>query len=162
MVYAFCLRSLRDRAESEDVMTEIFFELWDRHERYDSTRGSPLAYLLRLTRSRIVDRLRSKQSRRRNDDILRSSAPDVTASGAAGARQSGPLGTALLMEQRSQVLQALKALTDGQRAVVELAFYETLSHVEIAQRLGEPLGTIKSRIRQALKRLRESLGGIST
>src|ERR1700722_6974443 len=65
MVFALCVRMLRDRDEAEDVMLEVFWELWDRAERYDASRGSPLTYLLRVTRSRLIDRLRARRSRQK-------------------------------------------------------------------------------------------------
>lgn len=155
-VFAFCLRSLRSRHAAEELALEIFWEIWDRGERYDPTRGSPLAYLLRLTRSRIVDRLRSR--------------PNVSGGGsgadppveAVPATDPGsvPSAGAVLEERRASVARAMSDLTGPQREAIELAFFDAMTYPEIAERLGEPLGTVKSRIRQALGRLREALRGL--
>jgi RNA polymerase sigma-70 factor (ECF subfamily) len=120
VVFAFCLRALKDHAEAEDVTLEVFWEIWDRPARYDLARANPLTYLLRLTRSRIIDHLRSSQSRRRTRDVhLQQNAAAAT----AGEDQDrGPLGHAMLGDERTQVLGAMERLTPEQRTALELAF----------------------------------------
>lgn len=158
MVFALCVRMLRNRDEAEDVMLEVFWEIWDRSARYDDSRGSPLTYLMRITRSRVIDRLRARRSRERAEKAsvdgmglgdLISQSPDIE-----------PLAGSLRTEQHGLVSQAMDALTPEQRQALEMAFFDAMTHSEIATQLKEPLGTIKSRIRQALSRLRQSLGGL--
>jgi RNA polymerase sigma-70 factor (ECF subfamily) len=155
-----CLRLLRDRSEAEDVIEEVFIEIWQKSGRYDADRASPLAYLVTVARSRAFDRLR----RRRREERLRAGhAVETLASGAAPERApdaplaGSPLGHALASEQRGHVLRALERLSPAQREVVELSFLDGLTHGEIAERLGAPLGTVKSWIRRGLAQLRESL-----
>lgn len=156
LVFAFCLRSLKNRHEAEELIVEIFWEFWERGDRYDSTRGSPLTYLLNLTRSRIIDCLRTNRSRRAREMITDGGFDGDGASDSSNE----PLAGAVLAEQRELVARAMESLTPEQRTAVELAFFEAMTHLQIAERLGEPLGTIKSRIRQALGRLREALMGV--
>ncbi len=149
LVFGVCLRALPP-AGAEEVVLDVFWELWDRADRYDASRGAPLVYLLGVTRSRMLDKLRASKARKRQVE-------QQSSGSAAEASTPGPLGNALLAEQRARVAAALSQLSGPQRAAVEMAFYEALSHSEIAERIGEPLGTVKSRIRQALIRLRDLL-----
>jgi RNA polymerase sigma-70 factor (ECF subfamily) len=154
-VFALCLRILRDRAEAEEVLGDVFYEAWDRSERFDPDRGSPVSYLMTLARSRALDRLRSR--RRRDLEVpaeTADGAPELVAAATVGP---APFDAAVAAEQRGHVRQALAALSAEQRRAVEMNFYDGFSHSEIAARLGEPLGTVKTRIRQGLARLRDSL-----
>jgi RNA polymerase sigma-70 factor (ECF subfamily) len=156
LVFGLCLRALGDRSEAEGLTLDIFWEIWSAHDRYDASRANPLTYLLRVARSRIIDRMRLRRSRERQGP--------VAAPGGNGALMEdlrrGPLEAASLDEEQARVLRALDGLTPEQRAAIELSFFDALSHAEIAERLGEPLGTIKSRIRQALIRLRDFLTAV--
>lgn len=151
---AICIRLLRDRSEAEDVLVEVFWEIWERARRYERARGSPLAYLATVARSRSLDRLRRRRQEARVRVATQSwAAPDST--GSAEAR--GPLADALAQEQRRRVRVALDALSPVQRQVVELSFLDGLSHQEIAERLGAPLGSVKTWIRKGLLHLRDVL-----
>jgi RNA polymerase sigma-70 factor (ECF subfamily) len=155
VVYAACLRSLRDKQEAEDLLVDIFWELWDRADRFDQTRGRPLAYILGLTRSRVVDRLRASRSRLRLQQPMDGDhQPDGRAD-----ESLPPPSAASLAEQRQRVTRAMEVLSPDQREALELAFFDGLSHGEVAQKLNQPLGTVKSRIRQGLIRIRQILGG---
>ena len=153
LVFAFCLRSLRNRSDAEDVLLEVFVEVWERSDRYDPARGSPRTYLLNVTRSRIIDCLRARKSRARHERGV-AELPDTDG---AVASDHGPLSQAASGEEQQAVTLAMRSLTPEQRAALELAFFDALTHAEIAEQLGEPLGTIKSRIRAAIARLREAL-----
>jgi RNA polymerase sigma-70 factor, ECF subfamily len=155
MVYGLCLRGLRDRRDAEDLLIDVFTELWTRGDRYDPCRGSPVGHLIGLARSRLVDRLRSRRAGARAR--TQGAAEVETASDVEGSAP-GPLDSAINAEQQARVAQALAALPVDQRQALELAYFEALSHTEVAQRLGQPLGTVKSRIRQALIQLRQALG----
>ena len=154
-VYGFCLRALANPGDAEDLLVDIFSELWERGDRYDPNRGSPIGHIMGLARSRTIDRLRSRRSAANAGMDGRAqleSAADLR------GREIGPLDAASGAEQAGNVVAALQSLTPDQRQALELAYFESLSHSEIAQRLGQPLGTVKSRIRQALLQLRDKLG----
>ena len=155
-VLATCIRILRDRPEAEDVLEEIFWEVWRRRDRYDATRAEPLSYLLTLSRSRALDRLRF---RRRREGVWLT-AHEVGPQGevpVAPGPGNDPFGDALAAQRRAAIDRALGELPESHRRAVELNFFEGLSHREIAERLGDPLGTVKTRIRQGLLVLRKTL-----
>ena len=155
-VLALCLRILGTRADAEEVLGDVFWQVWEQAGRYDPARGNAVPWLLILARSRAVDRLRAVGRRKRL--LVESDRPEP-----AGLRADPPASSAdpyketVLSQQRTRIEAALARLDPAQRRAIELSFFEDLSHSEIAEILGEPLGTIKSRIRQGLIRLREGL-----
>jgi RNA polymerase sigma-70 factor (ECF subfamily) len=153
VVFALCLRILRDAQEAEEVLEDVFLQLWEHAVQYDPGRGSVIAYLVTLARSRAAERVRRRVRRAR---ILRAIPVDATEEGAS-APPPTPLQASLASERRSRVRAALEALPASQRESLELAFLDGLTHYEISERLGEPLGTVKTRIRAGLERLRGPL-----
>jgi RNA polymerase sigma-70 factor (ECF subfamily) len=141
LVNGLALRILRDAAEAEDVVQEVFVQVWRQAQRFDPTRGTAEAWLCTIARSRALDRLRRRTARREE--------PSESAPGSTEAPRT---------EEALVVRKALEGLTTDQRKALELAYYEGLTQTEIAARLGEPLGTVKTRIRTAMLRLREVLG----
>jgi RNA polymerase sigma-70 factor, ECF subfamily len=150
LVYSLALRILQDRADAEDIVQEVFAQVWAQAGRYDASRGAVAAWMLMLTRSRAIDRLRAKRVRPEAAGDA-SAAENVMDSSAAQDLEL------LSAEQVTRLQRAMKALPDAQRTALELAYYEGLTHVEVAARLAEPLGTVKTRIRQAVIKLREAL-----
>jgi RNA polymerase sigma-70 factor, ECF subfamily len=150
LVFSLALRILQNRADAEDVVQEVFAQVWKQASRYDTTRGAVAAWMLTMARSRAIDRLRSRSSRPEtaSEPRMVEDVPD------AAVRQDLQL---LSAEQVKTLQSALNDLPAAQRTALELAYYEGLTHAEIADRLSEPLGTVKTRIRQALIKLRESL-----
>jgi RNA polymerase sigma-70 factor (ECF subfamily) len=138
------LRILRDASEAQDVVQEVFVQVWRQAARYDVGRGSPEAWLCTITRTRSLDRLRRRASRREE--------PSEAAPPPTGVPRT---------EEAIAVRKALDSLSGDQRRALELAYYEGLTQTEIAERLGEPLGTIKTRIRTAMIRLRDTLGPVT-
>jgi RNA polymerase sigma-70 factor (ECF subfamily) len=151
-IYSLALRILGDVSEAEDVVQEVFSQAWRQASRYSASRGSVAAWLLTLARSRAIDRLRARRAR----------PAGVTDDRAAGqVVDAGPPvdSQVLSSEQVARVRAALEELPVLQRAAIELAYYEGLTHAEIAARLEEPLGTVKTRIRLAMMKLRDVLAG---
>ena len=140
LVNGLALRILRDRTEAEDVVQEVFVQIWRQAARFDPGRGSPEAWICTMARTRALDRLRRRASRREE--------PSEAAPGATEVPRT---------EEALAVRKALTTLSTDQRRALELAYYEGLTQTEIAERLGEPLGTIKTRIRTAMIRLRDVL-----
>lgn len=144
LVNGLVLRIVRERSDAEDVVQEVFVQAWRQAARFDAGRGSPEAWLCTIARSRALDRLRRRAARR--EDL----ADDTP--GREPARSATPQA-----EIGLAVRQALAGLSPDQRDALELAYYEGLSQSEIAARLGQPLGTVKTRIRTAMLRLRSTL-----
>lgn len=151
LVLAICLRVLHDRSESEDVVVDVFWEVWVRADRFDGQRGSAVTYLSTLARSRAIDRRRSLESHgNRKLESLENTPTAVATDG-------NPSGDAIAGESQRLVGQALNDLDPNQRQAIECAYYDGLSHSEIATRLNKPLGTIKTYIRTGLLRLKTTL-----
>lgn len=155
LVYAICLRVLRDAREAEEVLQEVFLEVWQRVERYDAGRASPRVYLVQVSRSRALDRLRRN---RRRSELGRRALAEAQPGAATDDPACGeplPIDAAIAAEDGRRIRVALRGLPENQRRALVLAFFDGLSHSEIAEALGEPLGTVKTRIRKGLLRMRE-------
>jgi len=140
-------RILRDRSEAEALLQEVFTRLWQEAGRRDASQGAPRTWLLSRIRDGAIDRLR------RRDALQRAAAPE-----AAG----GPAAHDAASEERERAAQAVAALHADQRQVLHLAFFEGLSQTRIAQRLGEPLAEVQSRLRLGMDKLRQALPGASS
>ena len=155
VVFGVCRRVLGDADEADDVGVEVFAEVWRRAERFDASRGSPLTYLLTLARSRSIDRRRSQAARppRSAGGVDAGAGPDA----ATPATGPSPLQHAETAELADRVRAAMASLTPDQRAAIESAFFDGLTHTQVAARLNRPLGSVKTAIRQGLIRLRSAL-----
>ena len=151
LVFTLALRILHDRMAAEDCLIDVFWELWSRCGQYDHSRGSPLTYLMTLARSRAIDRRRAAM-RRPALQTDRSEDPPPPEPDPSGTT---PLADCVSKELAERVRAAMARLDPAQRQAVELNFFDSLSHSEIAERLGKPLGTVKTNIRQGLIRLRD-------
>ena len=140
LLFNLILRILRDRADAEDVLQEVFVAVWTRAESYNPTLGPPVAWLVRIARNRAIDRFRANAARGRLADA---SSQDV----APPPSESGP-------EERHDVVRALGVLPPEQRVLVEQAYFMGLTHSELAARFKLPLGTVKTRVRNGLLALR--------
>ncbi len=154
LVYSLALRIVKNKADAEEITQEVFWRVWQKAAAFDPNKGSALAWLTTMTRRLAIDRTRSKQQKVQALEVSLDVAP-LTANG--GDRQKS--GEDLLIEvaQRNEVVEAIHTLDDKLREVILLSYFEGLSHTMIADRLGIPLGTIKSRIRQAVGQLRKLL-----
>ena len=148
VVFPLILRIVRERADASEVLQEVFWEAWRDAPGYDSTRGSPEAWMVTRARTRAIDRIRS--TRRRSETFV---AP-LDEAFAATLGEPTP-DAAERAENRGTIRSALDRLPGAQREVIELAYYAGLTQTEIAERLKQPLGTVKTRIRLALERLRD-------
>lgn len=147
LLFGLILRILRDRSEAEEVLQEVFMQVWMRAETYNVALGSPAGWLVRIARNRAIDRLRSNAVRLRA----------IEAAPAATAATDTPEHSATLSEQQAAVNRALAALPGDQRLLIEQAYFLGLTQSELADRFKIPLGTVKTRIRTGLISLREQL-----
>jgi RNA polymerase sigma-70 factor, ECF subfamily len=150
LVFTLTMRITSDAVTAEELTVDVFHEAWRRAGSYDPANGTVIGWLMNLARSRAIDRLRLEQRKRRIDP--RADEEPVAATDNCGAEE--PLVTA---ERGLQLRNALTALTAGERQAIETAYFLGLTHEETAVRLGEPLGTVKTRIRSGLAKLREAL-----
>lgn len=152
LLYTLAFRILGNHEEANDLLQDVYLEVWRKVVRYDVGRGTPIAWLITLTRSRAIDRLRSRNTRGHNATV----GLDTTASRVADLGPS-PFETQADQELRMAVGNAMTILPPAQQQALELAYYEGLTHSEIAARLNQPLGTVKTRIKLGMSKLRDSL-----
>jgi RNA polymerase sigma-70 factor (ECF subfamily) len=150
LVYPLVLRIVRDRADAADVLQDIFWEAWQNAATYDPARGTPEAWMITRARTRAIDRVRAVRRRSETfvpplDDGLMAAAPEAGGDAASRAMDRGIVGAALAQ------------LPAAQREAIELAYYAGLTQTEIAEQLKQPLGTVKTRIRLGLERLRDAV-----
>lgn len=145
LVYSIGLRVLRDASTAEDLLQEIFLQLWRKPESFDSSRASLGPWLAVIARNRAIDVLRKRRPETDIDDLTISTPPDF-ADRAERARAFEKIG------------DALTKMPPAQRSALEMAYFDGLTHSEIAAKTGEPLGTIKTRIRSGLMVLRKVFG----
>lgn len=138
---------LKNRAEAEEALQEIFLSVWKKASRYNEAQGRASTWLISITRNRCIDRLRMRQ---RREKVHRNAHDETT----IWPEQDTPL---IASERASKVQQTLKSLPDEMRHILELVFFQNLTQTEIAETLQQPLGTVKSRIRRAMERVRLAL-----
>ena len=150
LVYSVALRLLGDAADAEEVTMDVYTQVWRHAANYEDARGSVTAWLITLARSRAIDRVRSRSGRLQKETALPDTF-DLPAEGASPERHTEET------QRRRHVMRALETLPPEQREVVRLAFYAGLTHSELAARLQQPLGTVKTRLRIGMTKLREQL-----
>jgi len=141
VVYAVALRVLQDAAAAEDVLQDVFLQLWRKPDAFDASRGSLAAWLAVITRHRSIDRLRQRRPETDIEECVITSGPDLR----------DETERTLVVEK---IRGALAEMNPDQRTALEMAFFQGLTHSEIAEKTGEPLGTVKTRIRSGLQQLR--------
>lgn len=144
VVYAVALRVLGDTGAAEDVLQEVFMQLWCNPSAFDSSRGNLAPWLAVIARNRAVDALRKRRPQTALEEVTLSVSPDLASEAYRG-------------RVAEKVRSALKLMPDAQRSALEMAYFEGYSHSEIASKTGEPLGTIKTRIRNGLMQLRKAV-----
>lgn len=156
-VLGLAMRITHERADAEDVVVDTFAQVWRDARRFESHRGSVASWLATIARSRALDLLRSRGRRNRLDDAASSGFTNP----GMGAPPPSPMAATLADERSRRVEAALATLPDAQRTALELAYFDGLSQSEIAERIDAPLGTVKTRMRLGLRRLRELLKPLS-
>jgi RNA polymerase sigma-70 factor (ECF subfamily) len=149
ILFGLLVRILNSREEAEDILQDVFIQIWRRAKDFDEKRGRPFTWLVTLTRSRAIDRLRLLGARQR---LATSAAQDQT------EEASDALTDTIRSGQKEIVQRALADLPEDQKQTLVLAYYEGLTHSEIASKVGAPLGTVKTRIRSGMIKLRALLG----
>lgn len=149
ILFSVLLRILKSREEAEDVLQEVFLQVWRRARDFDQARGKPFTWLVTLARSRAIDRIRQLGARQRLADSAAQIPSDAVSDAVAETLHS---------EQREIVQRALATLPEEQRHTLNLAYFDGLTQSEIAEQLGTPLGTVKTRMRSGMIKLRELLG----
>lgn len=152
-LFGLVLRIVRDPAMSEEVTQEVYLDVWRTSARFDPRRGSALSWLMTIAHRTAVDRVRSSEAARRRDDAHAARHRDVDFDATAERAQASI--------EAQRVRRALGTLTEAQRSAVELAYLGGYTHTEVAHLLDLPLGTAKTRIRDGLIRLRDTLGATS-
>lgn len=154
--FAFALRIVGDPLEAEELLQEAFLRVWQQADRFEHVRGSFPTWLLSITHNLAIDALRRRRRRPQRADLV-----DVTEILGGEADETVDLEEAAsVAELRQRIQAALRALPEPQRQAIELAYFAGLSQREIAEALGEPLGTIKTRLRLGLQKLQEALRGV--
>jgi RNA polymerase sigma-70 factor (ECF subfamily) len=149
VVFTFIMRITANRATAEELTVDVFHEVWRRAADYEEAGGTVLGWIMNQARSRAIDRLRFEQRKKR---VRPSGAPPPAAAATAS------LDDVVAARQQAQALRAaLEQLTQAERQAIESAFFGELSYAEVAARLHEPVGTIKTRIRSGLHKLRDAL-----
>ncbi len=150
LIYTIAMRILQDEADASEVVLDVYKQIWDSAARFDEQRGSAAAWMVILARSRAMDRQRSRSARTETP-------ARVEELHNMRSFEASPESVAISNQSTRSVMRALEAVPSEQREALELAFFAGLTHSEIAERLGEPLGTVKTRIRLAVVKLRELL-----
>lgn len=153
LVFSMVVRIVQETAEAEDVVQEIFLTVWNKVSLFNEEKGSVYTWIVTITRRKAIDRLRSKEMmnrRERIDEDTAGTIPDA-------AYMANPLNVAIGAEYDGMMRSALMSLSDDQRQVIELSYYEGYTQEQIAGRLNIPLGTVKTRMRQGLMKLRDFL-----
>jgi RNA polymerase sigma-70 factor, ECF subfamily len=153
LVYSVALRIVADRADAEEVTLDVYTQIWQQAGQFTAERGTVTAWLVMLARSRAIDKVRSRGKRRRTEEPLVFT--DIRDESNSPEHEAG------LAQKRRVVQSALASLSPEQRQAVELAYFSGLTHYEQAERLGLPLGTVKTRIRLGMMKLRELLGDLA-
>jgi RNA polymerase sigma-70 factor, ECF subfamily len=151
ILYSVSCRILGDAHEAEEVIQDVFVQIWNKAATFDETLGAPLTWAVGITRNRSIDRLRARQRRERLSNELQETNP------LESPQDPAPEEAPCSEEDRQAIRAAIGTLPPEQRQAIELAFFSGLTHAEIAQKLNEPLGTIKARIRRGMLKLRENL-----
>jgi RNA polymerase sigma-70 factor, ECF subfamily len=152
IVFTFSIRITHSRETAEEVTLDVFHDVWRRASSYDPAGGSVIGWIMNQARSRAIDRLRFDQRKKRTADAAETSS--------AVTPEKSPHDTVESRDQERQLREALQVLTPDERQAIEAAFFSEMTYSEVATKLNQPLGTVKTRIRSGLAKLRQALAGM--
>jgi RNA polymerase sigma-70 factor, ECF subfamily len=152
IVFTFSMRITHSRETAEEVTLDVFHDVWRRASSYDPAGGSVIGWIMNQARSRAIDRLRFDQRKKRTADAAETSS--------AVTPEKSPHDTVESRDQERQLREALQVLTPDERQAIEAAFFSEMTYSEVATKLNQPLGTVKTRIRSGLAKLRQALAGM--
>ena len=152
LLYGFILSIVKKQEEAEDVLQELFLQIWEKSSSFDVGRGNVYTWVVTLARNRAIDRIRSKQYRMQDQ-----ADPDFGIDSLSNPADPTPLDAVMMRERTEFIRQALQTLPKEQREAIEIAYFGGRSQSEIAAQLNVPLGTVKTRMRQGMKKLQTQL-----
>ena len=153
LLYSVIFRILKEQQEAEDILQEVFLNIWEHGEKYDQRLGNPGSWLCRIARNKAIDRLRSKNYRNRSQESKIENYSDIFTADLA----DNPERRAILSRQQEEILIALTSLSNEQKELIEFAYFRGYTQSELAEHFKMPLGTVKTRIRTAMSILRQKL-----
>ena len=154
VAFALARRVAGDEADAEEVLVDAFHQVWKQAGQYDPSRGTVIGWLLNITRSRAIDRIRSRRRFTKGKERLVEEGSGFQAEAPASPEQE-----AIRHDEKDRLLKVIAELPTDQRWAIELAYFSGLSQSQIAERLGQPLGTVKTRIRLAMEKMRRAVMG---
>jgi RNA polymerase sigma-70 factor (ECF subfamily) len=153
-LFSMILQMLGDRAEAEDALQDATLQIWRRAPTYNPAQSSVFSWAVMLTRSRVIDRLRARGRRAR---LISDAEPNEEAAGSVASEAENAAESLTKSDEAARARAALLKLPRDQRQAIELAFFSEMTHLQIAEQSGEPLGTVKARIRRGLLKMRDNL-----
>lgn len=157
LLFGLLLSILKKREEAEDILQEVFTNIWEKAGQFDTERGTVYTWIVSLTRNKGIDRLRSKVYKEQKKQSI--SLDDEDVFHPLYSNEHTPEEQTILRERADKLYEALQKLTEKQRFVIQVAYFEGLSQSEISEKMKLPLGTVKTRMRDGMIKLREILGG---
>lgn len=155
LVYSLILRILKNVQDSEEVTQEVFYSVWKKASTYDASKGSVMGWIVSIGRNRALDRLRSKRHKEKVQEVTLA---ENRLAGSGSDNENDEVSQHLINKESSDsVYKATEILPEDERKLIELSFYEGFTHSKIAEHLNMPLGTVKTKIRRAVGRLRDAL-----
>lgn len=151
-MYTMIYYILKDESEAEDLLQEVFLQIWEKADSYDSALGNPIAWITRITRNKAIDRLRSKSYKNRSIEVDIDRFFDLS-----DVSSSNPENISTMNQEQIAITNALKSLNENQRDLIEFAYFRGYSQSELAEHFKIPLGTVKTRMRSAMMTLRDKL-----
>ncbi|MBK8550334.1 MAG: sigma-70 family RNA polymerase sigma factor [Ignavibacteria bacterium] len=156
-LYTIIYFILRDESEAEDLLQEVFLQIWEKIDSYDESLGNPLAWISRITRNKSIDRLRSKSFKNRSGETDIDRFYDIS----SDSPSSNPEMNISMDQEQQEVAVALRSLNQNQRDLIEFAYFRGYSQSELAEHFQIPLGTVKTRMRAAMMLLRDKLKNLA-
>tara|TARA_Y100001935_G_scaffold105768_1_gene87743 strand:- start:115879 stop:116424 length:546 start_codon:yes stop_codon:yes gene_type:complete len=155
LLFGILVSILHKKEESEDMLQEVFTNIWERADQFDPSRGTPYTWIVSLTRNKAIDRLRSKVYKEQQKQSINLDDEDVY--NPLFSNENNPLENTILSDRAERVYKALGQLSEKQRSVIQVAYFGGLTQSEISEKYDIPLGTVKTRMRDGMLKLKELL-----